>query len=290
MSQNLKTEFGLSALKYIIPKLRAALVEFNNSHFPRGQELISEIGSDLASVEAKSAPLGEDSLNDLFVVKRYVRFLSVYGTLWDKIVKYEFSASWNDLQDALDLLRLIKRFSSINVSFFENQLLELEQAYPYNVFFSVGMTVEYIECGICGKDINSLECEHIRGNLYMGELANGVYRNVVSLDHASLVADPEDKRCVISYKDNGPHFRVVRYLSQMITSDANRILTFNRLEHSKRIISRQQFPKIGRNATCFCGSRKKFKKCCWLLPQAEIDHTEIIATPIDVEKVVPEIE
>src|SRR5207248_465217 len=110
---------------------------------------------------ARATTIDGRSLNDLYVLDRYVDFLEAYSLLWEKILDQHFGDSWSVLQDCLSLLRVIKKFSNIDVTFFEDQLIELEQTYPYNIFFSVGAVVDRFDCSLCGWDIISDECLHM---------------------------------------------------------------------------------------------------------------------------------
>ena len=214
--------------------------------------------------------------DDLYVLDRCIEFLAAYGRVWRCIVRAQFSESWVALQDALDILRLIRRFSQVDIRFFESQLLELERAYPYNVFFSIGATVERFECSICGADIDSLACPHRKGHLYRGRMAQAIARNFVALDHVSMVIQPKDKRCVVSYDNDGPQFSVVRMIAELVTSGRMRIGRFERLEFSKRRFPTPGHRVMRRNEPCHCGSGLKFKRCCANKAFEERDHVDIM--------------
>ncbi|MBP9598462.1 MAG: SEC-C domain-containing protein, partial [Desulfobacter sp.] len=228
----------------------------------------------------------EDVINDFFVLSRFIDFLSAYMNLWKKLLNHEFSSSWNSLQDSLDLLRLIKKFSSINIGFFEDQLLELEKTYPYNIFLSIGATVEKFECSLCGEDIDSADCPHMKGELYGGKMAQGIAKNIVEANHVSFVSIPKDKRCVVKYEDTGEQFKLVRYLSDLINNDRFNIFDFGELQFSKKLKLNPDYVKVGRNEPCFCGSEKKFKRCCISKEYIEGDHVDIVATPKTIDNVI----
>jgi hypothetical protein len=165
------------------PFARDVLAAFNDCHFEDGGTAVNALRSKLA-VARSANPHGDDCyFNDLYVLDRYIDLLSTYGELWHRITTNRFSETWCSLQDALDLLRVIKTNSDINVEFFEGQLTERERADPYDVFFSVGMLVERSDCSICGLDIDSPECPHVRGALYRGAMAHGISRGAIELDH-----------------------------------------------------------------------------------------------------------
>ena len=205
----------------------------------------------------------EDVLNEFYVLDAFGDIFKHYVQYWKQIIEQEFANSWITLQDALDCLRLIKKFSNPTkyyvYNFFENQFIELEKIYPYRVFASVGMVVGHFECSICGKDIDSRECPHVQGDLYMGKMACGIARDIKEIDHISLVSNPEDKRCVLTLQDDSTTFNILRYLLALIQKNEICPLTFYKADFTK-----EEIPVIkqGRNEPCQCGSGMKFKKCC----------------------------
>ena len=218
----------------------------------------------------------ESYLADLFVLDRYADFLGEFCATWRQVYEKQFSSSWRSLQDALTLLRLIKRFSGLDIDTFEDQLIHLEKAYPYNVFLSIGATANYCECSICGEDIDSLKCAHMRGELYLGVMAHAIVRKLTNMDHISFVLHPEDKRCVVSYDDNGEQFQLMRYISELLLDSELRALEFERLEFTKKTVPNPEYVEIGRNSLCFCGSGMKFKHCCITKAYIEGDHANVI--------------
>ena len=203
----------------------------------------------------------ERYLNDLYVLNSYLSFFESYCETWRLILNQEFTESWKKLQDSIDLIRVLKKFSSIHLDFFEHQLPELEKAYPYNTFFSIGAVVKKSECSICGKDINSLECTHRKGKLYGGKMAVGIVKNI-EVDHVSIVSSPADKRCVITFTNNHPVFELVGNLADSIKNGIFSIFDLNGIKISEVKRKNPDYMLQGRNERCACGSGKKFKKCC----------------------------
>lgn len=286
MNNELRTVEARELLGEIKPPARATLVAINEDRFSGGHDILCGLRALVDSVKSNGASGGDDFLNDLWVIERYIDFLEKYGHLWKSILDQRFSESWCLLQDSLDLLRSIKRFSRIDINFFEDQLIELERAYPYNVFFSIGATVEFFECSICGHDIDSQRCPHMRGDLYGGVMAYAIAKNIVQLDHVSMVAHPEDKRCVVSYEDSGEQFKLIRYVSSLVSSKKCRISDFCRLQFSRRLRPNPDYRKLPRNERCFCGSGKKFKHCCIGKDRIEGDHVDIVSEPRCIEHAV----
>jgi len=286
MTKILQTDEACELFKSIKGKARGALRSLNELRFPDFQKKIHEIKNAIDSAKESDERQEEAMLNDFYVLYRYTDFLIAYSDLWEKLLRHEFSNSWNSLQSALDLLRLIKRFSKVNIEFFESQLIELEKTYPYNVFFSVGATVEKFECSICALDIDSEDCPHIRGELYGGKMACAIARDIIDMNHVSMVSNPEDKRCVVKYEDNGEQFKLVRYLADFISQGNFNISDFGELKFSKKKQLNPEYKKLGRNDCCYCGSGKKFKKCCIPKEYIDNDHIDIVFSPKSIEEAV----
>lgn len=286
MNKPFTTRQACEHIELLKPRLRTVLVAFDDLCFSDGYVELEDLRSFSNKTREETNCSEEKYLNDMFVFARYLDFFLEYGRLWEKIACQNFSDSWNSLQNALDFLRIIKKFSKINIQFFERQLTELEKTYPYKVFASIGMSVEFFECSICGKNIDSMECVHLRGELYSGEMASAIARNYVQLDHVALVKNPKDKRCVIRYDDAGEQFKLLRFVSSLINSQKLRVSNFGHLEFSKRDILNPDYVKQGRNDLCSCGSNLKFKKCCINKTHIQADHVDIIAVPISIENAV----
>lgn len=261
-------------LQRLAGTIRSALSSMNDLDFESAKADVSAVRDAVAAAKVSEPDVDEHYANGLFVVGVYADFLSSYCQLWSDITAGSFERSWSSLQDALDALRVVKRFSNINVNFFELQLVQLETAYPYKVFASVGMFVEGFDCSICGADIDSMECPHRRGELYHGVMACGIVRGISRVDHVALTELPADKRCIIKYEDDSEHFKLVRYLSQLLTTCQCRVSDFSHLEHSYRPVRTGR-----RNAPCSCGSGRKFKKCCLSSRSGRPNHVDIVAIP-----------
>jgi hypothetical protein len=114
-------------------------------------------------------------------------------------------------------------------------------------------------------------------------MACGIARGIKQLDHLALVANPEDKRCVVQFEDSAPQFKLIRYISEMIVLGKFRISDLSELQFSKRAIPNPDYRQLERNERCFCGSNRKFKKCCISKEYVEGDHMEVIAKPRAIE-------
>ncbi|WP_122892930.1 YecA family protein [Arcobacter peruensis] len=220
-------------------------------------------------------------LNDIYLINKILSFHTSLITMWEEISIKNYSNSWKYLQDSLDSLRNINKFSINNqkekvLSFFEKQLLILEKLYPYKIFASIGWEVKMYECSICGNDIDSFECEHDKGELYNGEIAIGIANDITDINHISMVENPMDKRCVVEYDNEAQQFKGLHFLNKKLLSNELTPITIYDIDETPRKKPNEEYVKLARNEKCFCGSNKKFKKCCITKQYIEEEHIELI--------------
>lgn len=270
MTMQLHSESGEILLGEIQPLITNALISLDELQFEKFDSILEEARMLIKSTSP--AFKNDNQLNDIFLINTALDLVFEYADIWKKIIAGEASSSWISLQNALDCIRIIKRNSNLKVDPMEDRLIGLEAAYPYKLFASVGLIASHIECSICGNDVDSRDCTHRTGRLYAGKLAYGTAGGEISLDHVSLVNNPADKRCVIKIDDDQENFEVIRYIARLIKSGEMIISTFARVELTTRREDNPDFKILSRNEMCFCGSGKKFKKCCVNASKIELPH------------------
>lgn len=239
-----------------------ALQAINNREYDKVTKIVESATNLLQT--GKALTQVEVELNEFYVLNVHFQLLSSVASYWRKIETEQYYESWWNLQDALDSIRSIKKFgygAGKAAKFFEKQLLSIEKIYPYKLFSSLGFIVECYECSICGSDMDSDQCVHLKGELYAGELALAVAKEIKDIDHFALVEDPKNKRLAIGHDDSSPIFNIFK----LLVKDFDKQL--KPLEFSSAVITEFMRPnenwvKQGRNTKCFCGSGKKYKKCC----------------------------
>jgi hypothetical protein len=246
-----------------------------NAGVEESQELHS-LSEQLALTQQENSNGSDEFLNDIAIVRTYVEFFRSYGRLWDQISNGHYSESWRTLQDANDSLRLIRRWSGLKLDPLVEQLFALESLYPYKIFASAGWIVEWYECSICGNDIDSFECVHRTNELYRGQRACAIARNIRDMDHIAFVKYPVDKRCVVAIQDDAPGFSGIAFLANALSRTDFKASNFGGVIWGKRKVANSEFVKVGRNDLCNCRSGKKFKRCCSDKEFIEIDHAEIV--------------
>lgn len=272
----LHSEVGLGLLADMRENIRVHLGEIDQHIGMESSSGLDSLIAQLDSARSVHVAAADEVLNDIFVLETYVRFFIAYGDLWSKISKGLYSESWRRLQDANDLLRLIRKWSGITLAPFDKQLSALETLYPYKIFSSIGFVVERFECSICGNDIDSFECLHRKNELYRGVRAIAIARNIQNIDHIAIVENPVDKRCVFTIPDDAPGFSGVEFLAHELNRKNLAVSNFGDVQWGKKQVANSEFEKLGRNDQCHCKSGKKFKRCCINLEFREIDHAEIV--------------
>jgi len=225
----------------------------------------------------------ERTANQCYVIQEYFNLLMAFSSFWQLVWLGKYSASWNNLQDAINHLNLIERFTDNQDIFYLNvfykHLKQLEKLYPYQYFQSVEMVIQEQHCSICKRSSFDPACTHIPGNLYYGEMA---VTEVTKADliAVSLVEHPADKRCVVIYEDTSDAFKAIKTLASWVKFP----MQLFELEYTVRKIDVSKLHSVERNDNCPCGSGKKYKKCC--LPKGFIEkpHIEIILRQVAVLK------
>ena len=100
--------------------------------------------------------LDEHTANQCYLVQEYFNLLMAFSSFWQLVWLGKYSASWTKLQDAIDYLNLIERFTDgqdiFYLALFDRQLKQLEKLYPYQFFQSVEMVIQEQHCSICKKE------------------------------------------------------------------------------------------------------------------------------------------
>lgn len=207
----------------------------------------------------------ESDLNAAYLTSSFYELLLSVSSFWLHIECESYYQSWWALQDGLDHLRQLKKFYSRKnkvLSFFEKQLIELEKLYPYKLFSSPGFIVESFQCSICKNDIDSELCSHMKGELYSGEIAYAVAQEIKDIDHFAFVTNPTNKRLVIDNNDKHTQFNLFKEVVEHFNSNNLSPLGFSTLKRYEFMRPDEDWIKLPRNSECYCGSGKKFKKCC----------------------------
>ena len=226
----------------------------------------------------------EKLANAQYVFMEYFRLFCLIGDFFNKLTQHCFRDSWNRLQDCFDTIKFVRRFIPIPNRLELDQLYQLlshyENLYPRYIFASSEYVISKSHCSICGQSMQSLDCPHIKGELYWGEPAIEIITEIKEFQAVCLVSNPEDKRCILDLQDdnrtdNEKYFKLIQYLNlnQPFLQD---FFITEKQEYRER----NDIIKVGRNNPCPCGSGKKFKKCCE--NELYYEYTRYIVNPLTI--------
>jgi len=104
---------------------------------------------------------------------------------WNSLIEAQNNAHWSIIANEFD--RALQQAYLDHFNQLEKWL------FPPQTFVSSSMIVERSECSICKKDM--LECNHIRGQCYMGQICGETVTKIKQFNHLAIVSNPADKRC-----------------------------------------------------------------------------------------------
>lgn len=112
--------------------------------------------------------------------------------------------AWNNLVEAQNNVHwsIIAHEFNKEIQFgyndFFNQIEKI--LFPPQSFVSSSLIVGRSECSICKK--NMQDCNHIKGQCYMGEFCSEIATEIKEFNHLALVGTPADKRCRHTHMGN----------------------------------------------------------------------------------------
>jgi len=222
--------------------------------------------------------------NEIWCLEQIYKIKKDYIDTYYKLKNKKYFDAWKTLERVdIELSFLRDNFDYSNneyhLGFIEKTIREYEKLFPYQFFMSRETIVKKEQCTICGK-INTIRnrCAHKVGKVYMGELCS---RNIIEFEWIgmAIVQNPFDKYTVLFPQE-------LEYDYFMLETTMPSLLTpYDRWYVD---IIKEKNPKynhVGRNDTCPCGSRKKYKKCCKDTEQEYTKHHRV--TLIDNPNVKP---
>lgn len=141
----------------------------------------------------------EDQANLYLGMECYLASLIAELKMWVLIKDEHPEEAWAALVEAqrqtTDTVRAHRVFADVETN--ARRLLAIEQiVFPPQNFFSAGLIVRRQICTICNRDYN--ECDHVVGKPYWGEFCHRRLEDVTA-DHVSMVDDPANKLCRVTY-------------------------------------------------------------------------------------------
>lgn len=159
----------------VLSKLKARIIRTKKRYMRRKDE---QNANKWLSIEnlCKSIIAGLQSFVELKNGKPDQAWLSLVSAQ-----DYVWFSSAHDLQGDLQKL--------LSLHFYKVEKV----VFPPQIFLSRGTTTKKSLCGICGRPFP--DCDHMRGEAYMGKLCAEIISESVAIDHVAIVAHPADKKC-----------------------------------------------------------------------------------------------
>lgn len=161
----------------------------------------------------------EQLANELFHLQCFIRSIQSSLETWINIKNSEPESAWHTLMDAMeykDIAIRIKDYEGIQkhevLLTRARQLLFPEEM----VFTSPAFRSTIGDCSICGAPFQS--CSHIEDFIYSGRICRRVNFEILEANHAAIVKNPRDPRCIITERsdDDG---NMINILSLELTGE-----------------------------------------------------------------------
>jgi hypothetical protein len=242
------------------------------------------IGCDELFLQIKELAISihdEKLANSQLIFQNYFRLFCDILWYFDMLKRGQYKDSWVKLQDCLDNIKYIGRFTAIenrlDLAGLYDLLVQYESLYPYSIFCSSEYVISKSHCSICGKSMQSLECPHIKGNLYWGEPAIECIDKIDVVQALCIVSHPEDKRCILEVADDDrTEQEKFIMLHQYVELHQPALQQFSIEGFTERRV-REDMKIVGRKQPCPCGSGKRFKHCCG--KDMYYEHIRYVVTP-----------
>lgn len=223
----------------------------------------------------------EKLANAQYVFRNYFLMFSNLMSYFLLLSEKKYKESWIRLQDCIDDAQYVGKFSEnrFDIPNILELLRQYEKLYPYKLFASSEIVITKSHCSICGKSMQSLQCQHIKGNIYWGEPAIEYVDDMKEIQAICIVRNPENKRCVLELaNDERDEIDIFKKLNLYLELGLPRLQKFSiKSEIENR---RREKNKINRNDKCPCGSNLKYKKCCG--KELYYQHERNVVIPEDV--------
>lgn len=253
-----------------------------SEYFESSSNLFSEI-KDIA-IQRNDEKLA----NAQFIFKDYFKLFCSLLRYFVMLEKRQYKDSWGKLQDCLDAIKYIGHFTEIDDRLELNNLYDLlvqyEKLYPYKIFASSEYVISKSHCSICGKSMQSLDCPHIKGELYWGEPAIECIDQIDYFQAVCIVSHPEDKRCVMELSDDTRSEKEKFLMLDQYLELKQPYLQKVTIKGIKEQRIREDIEIVGRKQPCPCGSGKRFKHCCG--KNMYYEHTRYVVTPLSVVDII----
>lgn len=208
----------------------------------------------------------EEKANSAWALMAILRIHRDFRKVHTMLLEKQFYEAWC-LMETIEIAvgNLLRNFpGTLNaVKYISMMVQQLQSLYPYKVFMSTEILIKERTCSICGKKRTIRHhCGHSPGYVYNGEMCYDTVE-AAALEGISLVFDPEHKYAVAFPSDENGRKDQYNYmlLEEVVRFWKDPFMTWHyTTKHIHK--SPDEFPGLTDEATCPCGSGKKYGECC----------------------------
>lgn len=169
---------------------------------------LDALESEIAELKAKMVETkDEDAANCLLSLSLAARALSYELKMWVALKDDSAASAWDSLVEAQTCASRAIRAHAISdhLERYVERLEVLERVlFPPITFMSLSMVIRESRCSIC--DSRYGECDHVKGEVYMGEMVGRVITKADPLG-TSIVPDPANKHARLVAISDGDAMR-----------------------------------------------------------------------------------
>jgi len=122
--------------------------------------------------------------------------------------------------------------------------------------------------------MQSLDCPHIRGNLYWGECAREIIDSISEMRAVAIVTHPLDKRCILEAEDDVSDVEKFIVLDKFCEKKISPLQKFEYFIETQKY-NNDKIVQKNKYAECRCGSGKLYKDCCFKKKTANVQRGKI---------------
>lgn len=142
----------------------------------------------------------EAGANTLFHMQSMLNAHVAVLQMWLHLKKGENEQAWSAMIDGEDYVAIALKAdekSGTGIDTFQQFLRDVERViFPgFHIYNSIGAVIRGGVCTVCDQPFHT--CDHIEKKVYWGRFCVRVHFEVVEADHAAIVPDPKDRRCII---------------------------------------------------------------------------------------------
>jgi SEC-C motif len=247
----------------------------------------------ISNLKAVAATAGNESeAKALWSLEETLEAQDRYLDAFAALKSHDFYRAWCSLERAEVALHSLEPHEAepphrFRTDFIRRYVPKWQSLFPYKLFLSPEVIQHEKKCSICGAVVRPrTPCGHRPGEIYRGELCMRVVTKAEPLG-VGIVENPVQKYSVIFLNDptTGKAYDHYNYATVRYAADRlRRPFDEWEVEKTTRTWPHSRFRHVGRNDSCPCSSKSKYKKCCLRKDGVTLPHMQFtFATPPPID-------